>query len=83
MSKLRQKIDLVEYDLKLYGVTLADHGQSLLKEIEHAISEALDALEQAEEYFEKLADADMDQDGYIPNEEMRHLVRIQNVIKLL
>ena len=34
-----------------------------------------------EDYFDNLADADMDQDGYIPNEEMRMLVAIREVLK--
>lgn len=35
------------------------------------LDEAIEALSDASEYFDKRADADCDQDGFIPNEEMR------------
>lgn len=42
-----------------------------------------DALIVAEEYFDNRADADCDQDGYIPNEEMRLLVDVREAIATL
>lgn len=38
-------------------------------------------LMELEEYFDDLSDADMDQDGYLPNKEMKHLVAIREVLK--
>ena len=34
-------------------------------------------LDEMAEYFDKHADADMDQDGYVPNTEMRMLVELR------
>lgn len=38
------------------------------------------ALHEAREYFDNRADADCDQDGYIPNEEMRLLSLVNDAI---
>jgi len=38
------------------------------------------ALQECEEYFDKRADADHDQDGFIPNEEMRLLTRVKEAL---
>lgn len=40
------------------------------------------ALEQARDYFDNRADADCDQDGFIPNQEMRLLSEIDAALKL-
>lgn len=40
----------------------------------------LDALSEAEEYFENRADADYDQDGFVPNEEMKLLKTLRDAI---
>lgn len=40
------------------------------------IKELESALNQCREYFEERADADCDQDGFIPNEEMRMVTEI-------
>lgn len=38
------------------------------------------ALQECEEYFDKRADADHDQDGFIPNEEMRLLTMVKEAL---
>ena len=38
-------------------------------------------LHDCEDYFDNRADADTDQDGYIPNEEMHHLTAIRNALR--
>jgi hypothetical protein len=42
--------------------------------------ELFNVLAQCEDYFDNRADADMDQDGYVPNEEMRMLTAIREVL---
>jgi hypothetical protein len=42
-----------------------------------ASPDLLEALEACEEYFDNRADADCDQDGYIPNEEMKLLTLVR------
>ncbi len=44
------------------------------------ITELVGALEEAEEYFDQRSDADMDQDGYIPNEEMKLLISLREAL---
>ncbi|WP_417834713.1 hypothetical protein [Thalassospira xiamenensis] len=44
------------------------------------ISEMVGALEESEEYFDQRSDADMDQDGYIPNEEMKILTVVRTAL---
>lgn len=39
-----------------------------------------EALEECEAYFDNRADADADQDGYIPNEEMTLLTTVTRVL---
>ena len=43
----------------------------------------IELLEELLLYMEKEYDADVDQDGYIPNEEMYFGVQIERAIKLL
>lgn len=44
-------------------------------------SEAKDALIECEDYFDNRADADCDQDGYVPNEEMKLLQVVRDAIR--
>lgn len=44
-------------------------------------SQAKEALIECEEYFDDRADADCDQDGYIPNKEMRLLNTVREALK--
>lgn len=46
-----------------------------------AAPELFEALMECEEYFDDRADADFDQDGYIPNKEMRLLTIVRGVLK--
>lgn len=41
----------------------------------------IDALHECEEYFDQRADADCDQDGYIPNEEMKLLQVVREALR--
>lgn len=41
----------------------------------------LDALRECEEYFDQRADADCDQDGFIPNEEMKLLQVVRDALR--
>ena len=43
------------------------------------LAEVRDLLDELAEYFDDRADADMDQDGYVPNTAMRLLTEINNV----
>jgi hypothetical protein len=45
-----------------------------------AAPDMLDALEQCAEYFDKFADADHDQDVFVPNEAMQMLTLVMNAI---
>ncbi|WP_454686873.1 hypothetical protein [Agrobacterium leguminum] len=44
------------------------------------INELLGTLIDCEDYFEQRADADCDQDGFIPNDEMRLLSVVRDAI---
>ncbi len=44
------------------------------------INELLGTLIDCEDYFDNRADADCDQDGFIPNEEMRLLSSVREAI---
>lgn len=41
----------------------------------------IEALDACEDYFDNRADADCDQDGYIPNEEMKLLTLVREALK--
>lgn len=45
-----------------------------------AAHDLLSALMECEAYFDQRADADCDQDGFIPNEEMKLLAEVRNAI---
>lgn len=53
---------------------VSDISENVTKETHPKV---LDALLECEEYFDDRADCDCDQDGFIPNKEMRllHLVK--------
>lgn len=38
------------------------------------------ALDECEDYFDNRADADCDQDGYVPNDEMRRLTTVRDAL---
>ena len=48
----------------------------------NAYDALVEALNEAREYFDGRADADCDQDGFIPNEEMKILAEIDAALKL-
>lgn len=48
-----------------------------------ALQTAYDALDAAEEYFDRRQDADCDQDGFVPNEEMRLLSVVSSALNVL
>lgn len=48
-----------------------------------SLSEAREALSECEEYFDNRADADCDQDGFIPNKEMRLLSVVRTALQAL
>jgi hypothetical protein len=64
------------YDVR--GINCAD---ARLIESAWVIPDLLDALSQCEDYFDNRADADCDQDGYIPNEEMKLLGVVRDALK--
>lgn len=51
-----------------------------LKAAYQRIAELEAVLGECQDYFEERADADCDQDGFIPNEEMRMLHSIDEVL---
>lgn len=48
-----------------------------------SLSDIIEALEECEAYFDNRADADCDQDGFIPNEEMKLLSKVQSALEPL
>lgn len=46
-----------------------------------AAPDLLEALQECEDYFDNRADADCDQDGYIPNKEMLLLQVVREALK--
>ena len=46
-----------------------------------ASPDLLEALQECEEYFDNRADADCDQDGYVPNKEMRLLQVVRDALR--
>jgi hypothetical protein len=44
------------------------------------ITHLTNVLADCEDYFDRRSDADCDQDGFIPNDEMRHLTAIREAI---
>ncbi|WKL27013.1 hypothetical protein Q1M64_21445 [Sinorhizobium meliloti] len=46
-----------------------------------AATDLLDVLSECEAYFDNRADADCDQDGYIPNEEMKLLKLVRDALR--
>lgn len=48
--------------------------------IKQALDLALEALDRCEDYFDQRQDADCDQDGFIPNEEMRLLSQVTRAL---
>ena len=44
-------------------------------------ADVTEALEECEEYFDNRADADCDQDGFIPNKEMLLLSKVKAAMK--
>lgn len=44
-------------------------------------ADVIDALEECQEYFDNRADADCDQDGFIPNKEMILLSKVKTAMK--
>lgn len=52
----------------------------LIQSQQALIEEMREALIEAEDYFDNLADADCDQDGYIPNKEMTLLVAVRKAL---
>lgn len=69
------------------SVATVDIGPSDKEEIDAngrliaAAPDLLEALEQCEEYFDNRADADCDQDGYIPNKEMQLLQVVRDALR--
>lgn len=62
---------------------LRDLTTELLAEVRklRAENEKLRAeLAECEDYFDNRADADCDQDGYIPNEEMKRLTSVREAL---
>lgn len=59
---------------------LVDVRGDELKAAYQRIKELESALNQCREYFEERADADCDQDGFIPNEEMRMVTEIDEAL---
>lgn len=53
---------------------------SLIDRKDAQIAALLSALIECEDYFDGRADADCDQDGFIPNDEMRLLTAVREVI---
>jgi hypothetical protein len=62
--------------------TIEDMSRKILK-LELAASLASSAMNEAAEYFDDLADADCDQDGFIPNREMRLHQEVEEAIRAL
>lgn len=57
-----------------------DQGIAELANLRRQIARMTAALQECAEYFEDRADADCDQDGYIPNEEMKLLGEVREAL---
>lgn len=68
-----------EYDYEERGDALHEANREIERVRKH-----LDAMEDLlldlRDYFDQRADADCDQDGFIPNEEMSIMLRIDEVL---
>jgi hypothetical protein len=60
-----------------------DEALDALKASEERGLAAVEVLEQCEAYFDNRADADCDQDGFIPNKEMRLLSVVRTALQAL
>ncbi len=56
-----------------------DRVTSLLSLNRAALDAVISVLAECEEYFDQRADADCDQDGFIPNEEMKLLSEVRKL----
>lgn len=45
------------------------------------LKEVISVLEDLRDYFDSYSEVDCDQDGYIPNEEMRKLILISEILE--
>lgn len=61
--------------------TVMDMAVDELVKLRKQYEAAQTILTKCEDYFEVIADADCDQGGFIPNEEMRMLSEIREIIK--
>lgn len=52
-------------------------ANSLIEQLERKLEIMLEALDECEEYFDNKADADCDQDGFVPNAEMKLLSQVR------
>ncbi|ASS55868.1 hypothetical protein [Rhizobium leguminosarum] len=73
------------WDGKITKPVLRKAIDAALKEIAQPVadSDTIEALEACEQYFDNRADADCDQDGFIPNEEMIILSKVQSALEPL
>jgi hypothetical protein len=62
------------------ALDIASERDEELKAAYERIKELEFLLSDLDEYFDGRADADCDQDGFIPNEEMKMLTRIRELI---
>lgn len=63
------------------AIELAGEKDDELKAAYEHIKELEYLLSDLDDYFDDRADADCDQDGYIPNEEMKLLTRIRELLR--
>lgn len=68
-------------DESIRGFTLSAIISDADAKLIAASPDLLEVLLECEDYFDNIADADHDENGYIPNKEMKLLATIQNAIK--
>lgn len=73
VARLTEERDRIERNRDMY------RGQ--VERQSATITQMREALSEAEDYFDNLADADCDQDGYIPNEEMKLLQVVREALR--
>lgn len=82
---LRDKLELWRNASQIGHPETRDYNRRAAAELARLITAAeamREVLDECESYFERFADADCDQDGFVPNEEMTRLNSVRSALTL-